>query len=206
MDIDQSLNDLEQAITKLKLDFDRYFGGGEKTSPERARDRLAGFVKQLGAVQMQTSGQRFRYQTLVSRFYTYNELWNKLLRAKEEGTSLVAVSARLPRHRGAAPAPEKPAPERPAAVRPAAPPPDPDRCVFSSGLDNQQVAKFFDRFVELRTGTGEGAGKLSLQSFQKLVQSQIQQISKKHGSETVEFRLTVKDGKVQMSAKPVAGK
>ena len=192
MDLDKALGDLEIAIKKLKLDYERYFAGGEKIPPERERDRVAAMIKQLNTLSVQNHAQHFLFQVLMTRFYTYSELWNRQMRAREEGIALTGI---VPKAR--------PAPTAAAA------PPAPTKeysSVLASGEQGQPIATLYGKFMEMRTQTGEPAEKVSPQAFQKLIQGQYKQLTQKFGTSAVEFRLTIKDGKVQLKAKPVETK
>ncbi len=199
LDIEKALTDLNQSIAKLKLDYERFLAGVVKITkefnPERERERIAVLIRQLNDMVMLNSGQRFYFQTLMSRFHTYCELWARLLRAKEEGLVLAAGGA--PVHRPQAAARKT---EPPVAA------PDRSRCILQSANETSLVGALFERFIEMRSQTGEGAAKLSLPSFQNLIQGQYEKIASKYGPGDIEFRLGVKDGKVQLTAKPVGRK
>ncbi|MBI2838106.1 MAG: hypothetical protein HYX75_07320 [Acidobacteria bacterium] len=192
MDIERALADLEQDIAKLKRDFDRFLAGAEKVSPERERDRVLAEIKQLNSMTMQNSGQRFLFQSLMTRFYSYNELWNRLLRAKEEGIAAAAASAAAalhrPQHMDAA-----------NAMRV-------DAWVLGSTKDAAPVGELYQKFLDVRSETGETTQKVSEKAFHQLVLAQYQQLSNKYGTDRIEFKVAVKDGKVQLKAKPLGTK
>lgn len=81
-EIDQQLARMEDDIRKLKIDFDIYFNGAAKRPPLEARARLDSFVKRLADNRSLTYAQRYYFNTLVSRFTSYRELWRRTLKAK----------------------------------------------------------------------------------------------------------------------------
>ncbi|MEW6363183.1 MAG: MXAN_5187 C-terminal domain-containing protein [Acidobacteriota bacterium] len=192
MDLDKELADLDLSITRLKLDYERFFSGGQKVPPERERDRVAAMIKRLNATSMQNFSQRYLFQVLMTRFYTYSELWNRQMRAREEGISLTGIVPHA----------------RPAPAAAAAPPVRPTEysAVIGSPDHGQPISTLYGQFMELRSQTGEPADKVSPQAFEKLIQSQYKQLTQKFGASAVEFRLSIKDGKVQLRAKAIETK
>src|SRR5436305_539826 len=83
-DLDGQLSRLEDDIRKLKIDFDIFFNGGNKRPPLEARARLEAFIKRIADNRNLTYAQRYYFNTLVSRFTSYRELWRRTLKAKGE--------------------------------------------------------------------------------------------------------------------------
>ena len=83
-EVDQSLVRLEDDIRKLKIDFDIYFNGSNKRPPFEARARLESYIKRLADSRNLTYAQRYHFNTLVSRFTSYRELWRRMLKIKGE--------------------------------------------------------------------------------------------------------------------------
>ncbi len=89
LDIDQQLARMEDDIRKLKIDFDIFFNGSalsgsNKRPPLEARARLEAFIKRIADNRSLTYAQRYYFNTLVSRFTSYRELWRRTLKAKGE--------------------------------------------------------------------------------------------------------------------------
>ncbi|MDQ3087930.1 MAG: hypothetical protein M3Q78_04955 [Acidobacteriota bacterium] len=74
-DIDQQIGRLEDNIRKLKIDFDIYFNGGAKRPPLEARARLESNIKRIADDRNLSYAQRYQFNSLVSRFTSYRELW-----------------------------------------------------------------------------------------------------------------------------------
>jgi hypothetical protein len=83
-EIDKQLSKLEDDIRKLKIDFDIYFNGAVKRPPLEARARLESYVKRIADNRNLTYAQRYYFNSLVSRFTSYRELWRRSLKAKGE--------------------------------------------------------------------------------------------------------------------------
>ncbi len=85
--LDQEIGRLEDAIRKLKIDFDIYFNGSTKRPPLEARARLESNIKRIADDRALTFAQRYRLNALISRFTSYRELWRRML--KQRGEELV---------------------------------------------------------------------------------------------------------------------
>ncbi len=81
-DIDKQLGRLEDDIRKLKIDFDIFFNGASKRPPLEARARLESVLKRIADNRNLTFAQRYYFNSLVSRFTSYRELWRRSLKAK----------------------------------------------------------------------------------------------------------------------------
>jgi hypothetical protein len=82
--LDQQIARLEDDIRKLKIDFDIYFNGGTKRPPLEARARLESNMKRIADVRNLNYAQRYQFNSVVSRFNSYRELWRRILKTKGE--------------------------------------------------------------------------------------------------------------------------
>ncbi|MCU1291083.1 MAG: hypothetical protein JWN60_3312 [Acidobacteria bacterium] len=82
--IDQQLARIEEEIRKLKIDFDIYFNNGVKRPPLEARARLESNLKRIADDRNLSYAQRYYFNTLVSRFTSYRELWRRMLKKRGE--------------------------------------------------------------------------------------------------------------------------
>jgi len=82
--LDQQLARIEEDIRKLKIEFDIYFNGGTKRPPLEARARLESNIKRIADDRNLTYAQRYQFNTVVSRFTSYRELWRRILKSKGE--------------------------------------------------------------------------------------------------------------------------
>ena len=81
-ELDQQLTRLEDDIRKLKIEFDVYFNGGSRRPPLEARARLDAYIKRVADNRDLTYAQRYHFNSLVSRFTSYRELWRRMLKAR----------------------------------------------------------------------------------------------------------------------------
>ena len=83
-EIDRQILKLEDDIRKLKIDFDIYFNGAAKRPPLEARARLEATLKRIADDRNLTYAQRYHFNSLISRFNSYRELWRRNLKKKGE--------------------------------------------------------------------------------------------------------------------------
>ena len=84
-DLDRELQILESELRKLEGEYNMYFSGRLPRPPLQTRARVAAAIARLDRGYIQNYGGRFRFNTLQSRFATFAEMWDRALRAKEEG-------------------------------------------------------------------------------------------------------------------------
>jgi hypothetical protein len=183
------LDEIENGIRRLQIEWDKFFSGVDKKPPTDARARLEAFIRRYAGAELRNNTERFRFQTLQARYNTFNELWSKRLRAMEEG--------RIPGLHGRAASPALTPSRAPAAASAA---PEPVR--LRDPGDADAVRDLFDRFLQARRAAGEDAA-VRFESFQKLIAEQASRILTEKGAQAVDFRLETKDGKVSVKAKPV---
>jgi hypothetical protein len=194
--INDDLDVLERSFRQLQIEWEKFFGGVEKKPPTDLRARVEALIKKYAYAEIRNNGERFRYQTLSTRYATFNELWNKRMRAIEEGRPLGIHGIY---ERKVAPPPVYAPP--PPAARPSGGGSGEVR-VKDPGGDTDAVRSLFDRFLEARKAAGEAA-PVKFESFQKIISQQAARILTEKGAQAVDFRLETKDGKVSLKAKPV---
>lgn len=199
MSLEDDLGDLERSIRLLQIEWDKFFGGVEKKPPNDLKLRVEALIRRHANAEMRNNAERFRYQGLAARYNTFNELWSKKLRAREEGKPLGVHGLKadiLP--------PPPPARDK----SPAAPAPHAavsfgsEEVRIARADDPQAVRELFTRFIEARQAAGETA-PVKFDSFEKLINTQAGRILSEKGASAVDFRLETKDGKVSLKAKPV---
>ena len=195
MGLGEDLEWLAQGIRQLQIEWEKFFSGVEKKPPNEDKDRLEAVIRRHAYTEIRNNAERFRYQSLVARYNTFSELWNKRLRAREEGR---VAGLHVPRTLASL---------APSASAPPAPPartanPTGEVRIQQPDRDVEALRSLFDQFLAKRKETGE-TGAVKFEAFQKLVSQQATRILAAKGAKAVDFRLETKDGKVSLKAKVV---
>ncbi len=78
---------LEESLEELKVKYDMYFLGVERLEPGKKRDELKRDIARLKSAFTRNTGLRFRIQSLHARYLSYERMWLRAAREREEGTS-----------------------------------------------------------------------------------------------------------------------
>ncbi len=187
---EEDLKALEYNIRQAQIAWEKYFGGIDRFPPHDLMGRTEVLIRGYAGGEIRNSGRRFLYQSLTARFNTYKDMWNKRLRAIEEGRPVGFHGTKAAK-----------APPPPPRVRPQAGPRGEFRIQNKLG-DAEAVQQLFDQFVEARKDLGEPAN-VKFESFQKLIAQQTNRILSKKEADSVAFRLDTKGGRVSLKARPV---
>lgn len=202
--LEEDLEKIDEGIFKLQKEWDRFFSGQERKAPFEAKQRLDRLVRRYVGVEIRNNVERFRFQSLTAKYNTLSDMWNRKLRAIEEGRPLSSVQLKHVREAEAEAAAAAPAPARPSAG---------SRTMESSGPtiaevrlstlrdDEQGVKALYDQFKAARASVGES--EVKFESFKKLIAQQRTRLLEEKDAVAVDFRVALQDGKVALKAKPV---
>jgi hypothetical protein len=186
-DTERDLRRLESELRRLEAEYHMFFAGRLPRPPWETRARVESLVKQLDRAHISNYGDRFRFQTIQSRYATFIDLWDRGLRAREEGRPGPFVHNRAPSEQ------EKPAPQ--------------DRIVHVASFrdpmhEMDKLTELYDSLAEARREAGQEL--VPFHRFVELVQTQVARLRQTDSPE-VAFRVAVKDGKVSFMARPLKG-
>ena len=177
MTVDEELTRFEDNIRRLKIEYEAYFNGGKTRPPEDTLYRVEQVIKKYSSDTDKLSvSQRFRFNQSLQRFAVHNDLWRKRLRNKEEGRDV------LPRKR---------ANETCSATQIICR--DPDR-------EQSTVKQLLQALVDAKQRVGESADDIDPARFQQFVREKTRQLKQELGCDSVQFSITVKDGRVRFTA------
>ena len=83
--IERDLQRLEAELKQLEAEYNMFFSGRLPKPPWETRARVDALVKQFDRAYIPNTGDRFRFSTLQSRYAAFIDLWDRALRAREEG-------------------------------------------------------------------------------------------------------------------------
>jgi len=204
--LEEDLEKIDEGIFKLQKEWDRFFSGQERKAPFEAKQRLDRLVRRYVGVEIRNNVERFRFQSLTAKYNTLSDLWNRRLRAIEEGRPLTSVQLKHVRELAA----EAPAAAAPALGPPAGP--KPADAAAAAGIraevrlstlreDDQGVKALYEQFRAARASVGES--EVKFESFKKLIAQQRTRLLEEKDAVAVDFRVALQDGKVALKAKPV---
>jgi hypothetical protein len=182
LSIARDLDLLEQSITALKLDYERFFSGDLKVPPMPAKKSVEQVLRRMRDAAVEKAAERFRVQDLQTRFTVLSERWAKRLIAREEGRGPVRPPTRL---RLA---------ERP-ALSPAG---DAGAPAPVKGSGPGALRSLFDRYCAARAAAGEDVSRLRYDRFEELVKKQAAEIRRATGATRLAFDVQTRDGKVRL--------
>ena len=182
---------LEADLKRLEAEYQMFFGGRLPRPPWETRSRVEALVTRLDRTPPSNYGERFRFSTLQSRFRTFVDLWDRGLRAREEG--------RPGPFAGGSSAGVDQAP-------PALAPPG-DRVLATATLSDPTVEqeKLRSLFWGVTSARHEvGQPDIPFERFAALISKQVDSFRAK-GHHEVAFRVRVRDGKVSLTARVADG-
>ena len=177
---------LESELKKLEAEYNMFFSGRAAKPPWETRARVEALVKQYDRAYIQNYGDRFRFTTLQSRYATFIELWDRGLKAREEGRAGPFANKRA----------AEPAKKRAE-----------DRILHVSSFHDpvREIDKLTDLYESLAEARREvGEDPPPFHKFADLVKGQVKKL-RQSGSPEVAFRVAVKDGKVSFTARALKG-
>ena len=210
-EFERELRLLEVELKRLEAEYNQFFAGRLPRLPWDQRTRVDAMMKRFDRMAIQNTGDRFRFQTVQSRWAAFTELWERQLKAQETGR-------RPGRARGGAPAPSQPVPvpaPKPSAPKPAAatpsvpaPPPEPrerpqqgvvgSAIISDAAAQSDRVKELYERMSAAKKEAGEKP--LEFDRFTAAVQAQVKKLGQ--GGREVAFQVSVKEGKVTLTANP----
>ena len=84
-DTEREIKALEIEMRRLEAEYNMYFAGRSPRPPVETRRRVTGMVRQLDRQHLSNYAERFRFTALQTRFQSFVELWDRGMRARDEG-------------------------------------------------------------------------------------------------------------------------
>ncbi|MBI4885557.1 MAG: hypothetical protein HY824_00545 [Acidobacteria bacterium] len=188
VDVTREMAVLEAELKRLEAEYNMYFAGRLPRPPWETRTRVDRLVKRLDRQHLPNYAERFRFTTLQTRYATFIDLWDRALRAREEGRPGPFAHA-------------TPAVDRRPQVK--------DRVLYVTTLadplrEMEKVEEMYERLAQARQEAGQDAAPLPFHKFVELIRTQIGSL-RARGTEEVAFRVAMKDGKVAFTARALRG-
>lgn len=195
-DLAEDLQLLEIKLKQVKNEYDQYFLGSRKREPQQLRAEVQRITTYYSNISIQNTAQRFKFNSLRARFFTYRRLWDDTLRKMEEGRYARHLFKAGLRERERNEAQQRSEEEAIRQSRDAPP------AGAGAGAPDR-LGELFERYKSAREKTGQGAAGLSREKLEGLVKRQTEALRARYGVEKVRFKVVVEDGRAKLKAKPI---
>ncbi len=183
-EVQRDLQTLEVELKRLEAEYNMFFSGRAPRPPLETRGRVAAIVKRWDRGHIDTALDRFRFQTLQSRFAKFVDLWDRGQRAREEG-----------RPGPFAQPPPRQTPKRPEVQESKVL----NVTAFSDPMrEVDKLHTLYDSLMDARRQVGDDV--VPFHKFAALVKDQVSKL-RASGSAEVAFRVAMKEGKVNFTAR-----
>lgn len=199
MTVDEELNQLEDNLRRLKIEYDIFFGGGSKRPPTDLDWRVQAQLKRHSDSQRLSFAQRFKFNSMQQKYAIYSDLWRKKVNIKEEGyrrpqDQLLSIQGLRTEqtHEDLAKKHAKAAAEwEPLKVK-----------IDDPTAQRDTVRQLFDALSTAKLNTKETSTPGSFDSFASFVQKKTNELRSKYKCKEVEYEVEMKEGKVKLVARP----
>lgn len=195
---DDELDKLEEDIRKLKNRYDQFFAGIQKFPPMTERHALESFIYEIGKQKMRDNTRRFRFNTLLSRYNQFREMWARKMREREEGP--LDFRRRKAALEAAPPPPPPPEPETRAARVTSS---KADSYVkVAAGTNGDEVRELYKQIEKEHLKMGK-LPPITFEQLNTMIQKQSEIVRARYHVTSVAFRVETVGGKVRLKAKPL---
>lgn len=196
MTVDEELNQLDDNLRRLKIEYDIFFGGGAKRPPSDLDWRVQAAFKRHSDSQRLSSSQRFKFNTLQQKYAIYSDLWRKKVNIKEAGyrrpqDELLSIQGLRTEQMHEDAKPKKTAEWEPLKVK-----------IADPSAQRDTVRMLFDALSTARLQSKENAAPATFDSFASFVQKKTNELRTKYHCKEVEYEVELKEGKVKLLARP----
>jgi len=199
-EFEKQMQYLDAEIRRLEAEFNMFFAGRLPRPPWETRAKVAALVKRHDQSHMRNTADRFRFESLQSRYQKFIDLWERQMTNRELGRSMSGTrkAALTPATPAATPHDEPPDPAAAAAARSreAA-----ERVIKfgradDTGTGSSRVKELYEQLAQAKKQVGEEP--VAFERVQALVRAQVD----KFGADgNVAFKIGMKDGKVSLTVK-----
>jgi hypothetical protein len=180
---EEQLNRLEEDIRRLKIEFDIFFNGASKRPPYDTKNRVETIIKRLGDDRTLSFAQRYRYNSLASRYNAFRELWRRVMQGREEGRDPASAARATAKQEAAE-----------SFVRTTF-------ICADATRDVEMVKQIYGALLEARKVCGEPVEDFSFPRFHRLIASKADSLKESLGCDRVRFSIDVDRGHVSFKAK-----
>jgi hypothetical protein len=206
-EFDKQMLHLDAEIRRLEAEYNMFFAGRLPRPPFETKNRVHALVKKHDNSFIRNTADRFRFETLQTRYYKFMELVEKQMTAKELGRPMIGRIALAPKpaappRPAAEPAPAQASPER--ARESAEKNAEKAEKIVKFGRDDaadSRVKELYEQLAAAKKQVGEAP--VAYERVAALVKAQVSKFGDENTN--VAFKIALKDGKVSLTVKPEKG-
>ena len=216
-EFDTQMSHLEAEIRRLEGEYNQYFAGRLARPPFETKNRVTALVKKFDNSYIQNTADRFRFETLQTRFYKFIELIERQMTNRELGRATFGKRPPPAAAKPPAAATETPGgPEAPAGAAGAAPESRRSAAESVRAKAEKEAAERVVKFNKAEAGADArvkelyeqlaaakkqvGEQPVAYERVAALVKAQVSKFAE--DGTNVAFRIALKDGKVSLTVKP----
>ncbi|WP_396623751.1 MXAN_5187 C-terminal domain-containing protein [Luteitalea sp.] len=180
--LERDLQALTVQLKKVEAEYTMYFSGRTGRPPLESRAALDRAFRRFDRAYFDSAVLRFQFSTLQARYSTFCDLWDRGVRAREEGRGGPFVRQ--------APASSPAAPDVVHATR-----------LVDPVQEADKLRTLYEALMEARRD--EGREVVPFHRFADMVREQVRTLRERHPGDQVWFRVTRIDGRVNLTAQAV---
>lgn len=186
----EDLEILDGKIIRLKVEYEQYFARVLKREPSKLRSEIEKTILSLSGRTINNTSTKFKLNSIVARYNSYKQHWDRVLRAIEDGTYVRKAEGALVQGTAAASRPGPAIPPEPKAGDAKGP---------SSGGGIEDIYK---KYIEARKECRESVEGITLEGLKKTVDQYKKKVEEQYKTGNVDVRVYVKDGKAKLTIVP----
>lgn len=200
MDISRDIEQLDDGIRHLKVQYDQYFAGALARPPFELRTNVEKLIKKYSNAPIEKLSQRFHFNSLVSRFNTFSELWAKCVRLKEEGRPLPGAPLRAGTNGDVATESASHNGNGNGHGRQQA---GPQVVLAGPDWEPEQLRPLYQSYREALEGAGTAGSPVSFDSFARQIARKADDVRNRAACDAIGLRIIMEGGRVSLKARPL---
>jgi hypothetical protein len=205
-DFDKQMQHLDAEIRRLEAEYNMFFAGRLPRPPFETKNRVQALVKKHDNSFIRNTADRFRFETLQTRFYKFLELVDRQMTARELGRPMIGRPAPAPPPapksaqgaQGAQGAPGAAERARESAEKHAEVAEKVVKFGREDAAADSRVKELYEQLAAAKKQVGEAP--VAYERVAALVKAQVTKFGDENTN--VAFKIALKDGKVSLTVKP----
>lgn len=189
------MKDFEIRLKQIRAEYNQYLGGNLQAPPNFSVAMVRKIIRKYAGDRTLRGTQKFQYYNLVAKFNTMMEFYNRRIRDRDDGKQTTfgyikngdkILKNLKTKGSGSLPMGH-------------------DRGHIVSNVSRQHATlrNMFDKWNEFSSHSSTAGPEMDFDQFKRIIGHQTEKILEKKNCKAVKYKLTIKDGKVKIQAKPI---